>query len=61
MLKSLKEWFLTLKTIEGRTYLWVGGLLIAAYFVGLVDFLAALTPLAGIVMVAAGLYKTFTK
>ena len=61
MLKSLKEWFLTLKTIEGRTYLWVGGALIAAQFLGVVDFLAALTPLAGVVMVAAGLYKTFTK
>jgi len=61
MLDSLKERFATLETLEGTTYLAIGGGLILAQILGLVQFIAALAPVAGIVLIGAGAYKTFKK
>lgn len=61
MIEELKKRFATLETVEGSTYLIMGGVLFVAGLLGLVDLVAKVTPLLAIVMISAGVYKIFVK
>lgn len=61
ILESLKKRFATLETLEGSTYLITGIVLIASIILGLIDLIAAVAPIVGILLVAVGAYKIFIK
>lgn len=61
MLDKLKERFMNLRTVEGQTYMWLGGGLLLSSMLGLPQYVAAMVPIVGFVMLAAGAWKTFSK
>ena len=58
---TIKEHLWNIETVKAQPFLWIGGGLLVASIMGLVDMVAALTPLAAVIMFGYGLWKSYKK
>ena len=61
MLNELKERLLNIETIKAQPYLWGGGTVLLARFVGLIDIFIAGATIAAFASVVYGIYKLWKK
>jgi len=61
MWAEIKKRFMTLETLEGQTYFWVGGGLLVGYAMGLFQLILNVVPFVAVLLISAGVYKTFIK